>query len=137
MNNDLKKEEKNLLEIHNKTRQAHLELNAELMVSNFADQVFRVASGAISQSSKEEYRQNYMEYFSSSTYHEMDDLEPPVIRISKDASMAWMIVRTQVRFTYQDETGKEAEQAFIYAGIVTYEKQDGEWLRTANVATIN
>lgn len=58
----------------------------------------------------------------------MDDLEPPVIRISKDASMAWMIVRTQVRFTYQNETGREAEQAFIYAGIVTYEKQDGEWV---------
>ena len=66
----------------------------------------------------------------------MDDLGPPVIRISKDASMVWMILRTQVRFTYQNETGREAERAFIYTGIVTYEKQDGEWLRTANVATI-
>lgn len=136
MNINIEKEKEKLLEVHAKTRQAHLELDAELMVSTFADHVFRVASGAVSQSSKDDFRKNYKEYFSSSTYHEMDDLEPPIIRISQDASMAWMIVRTQVRFTYQDETGKEAEQAFIYAGIVTYEKQDGEWLRTANVATV-
>ena len=63
MNNDLKKEKKKTLEIHNKTRRAHLELDVKLMVSTFADQVFRVASGAISQSSKEEYRQNHKEYF--------------------------------------------------------------------------
>ena len=63
MNNDLKKEKKKTLEIHNKTRRAHLELDVKLMVSTFADQVFRVTSDATSQSSKEEYRQNYKEYF--------------------------------------------------------------------------
>lgn len=136
MDINFEREKNDLLKVHAKMRQAHLELDAELMVSTFADQVFRVASGVVSQNSKEEYRQNYKDYFSSSTYHKMDDLEPPIVRISKDASMAWMIVRTQVRFTYQDKTGKEVEQAFIYAGIVTYDKQNGKWLRTANAATV-
>ena len=49
--------------------------------------------------------------------------------------MAWMISRTKVRLTKKDDSGNEVERAFIYAGIVTYEKQDGEWIRIANVAT--
>ncbi len=50
--------------------------------------------------------------------------------------MAWMVARTKVRLTYKNESGDEVERAFIYAGIVTYSKQDGEWVRMANVATI-
>ena len=133
---NLEKEKENLLEIHARTRKAHLESDADLMVAAFADEVFRVAGGAVTGQPRDESRQNYQKYFAGSTYHEMDDLEPPVIRISQDASMAWMIARTKVRFTYKDESGNDAEQAFIYAGIVTYEKRDGEWLRTSNVTTI-
>ena len=130
------KEKENLLEIHVKMRKAHFESDADLMVSSFADKVFRVASGAVTQQSKDEFRQNYQQYFAASTYLEMDDLETPIIQISKDASMAWMIARTKVRFTYKDGSGNDAEQAFIYAGIVTYEKWDGKWRRTSNVTTI-
>ena len=133
---NLEKERQDLLDIHNRVRQAHLEQDTDLMVSTFADQVYRVSNGAVSQHSKEELQRTYEGSFSGSTYHEMDDLEPPIIQIAKDASMAWMIARTKVRLTYKDESGNDVEHAFIYAGIVTYEKQDGEWRRTANIVTI-
>lgn len=133
---NLEKERQDLLDIHTRIRQAHLEHDAELMVSTFANQVFRVSSGAVSQHSRDELQQAYEGYFSGSTYHEMNDLEPPIIRIAKDASMAWMIARTKVRLAYKDGSGNEVDHEFIYAGIVTYEKQDGEWRRTANVVTV-
>ncbi|MCP4536986.1 MAG: hypothetical protein GY832_07545 [Chloroflexi bacterium] len=133
---DLEKEKKRLLEISENIRQAHFELDADAMVSAFADPVIRVARGAISRIPREDARQNYREYFQDSVYHEMDELEPSIVRVSQDATMAWVISRTKVRLTYKTESGDEAERAFIYAGIVTYEKQDGEWVRTSNVATI-
>jgi len=133
---DLEREKNRLLEIHENIRQAHLDLDADAMVSTFADPVIRVARGAISQISREDARQNYKEYFQDSVYHEVDDLEPPIVRVSQDATMAWVIVRTKVRLTHKNESGGEAERAFIYAGIVTCEKRDGEWIRTANVSTI-
>ena len=133
---DLEQEKKKLLEISENIRQAHLELDADAMVSSFADPVIRVARGAISRISREDARQNYKGYFRDSVYHEVDDLEPPIVRVSQDATMGWMISRTRVRLTYKDESGDEMERAFVYAGIVTYEKQDGEWVRMVNVSTI-
>jgi len=50
--------------------------------------------------------------------------------------MAWMIVRTRVRRTTRLEgSEEERETSFVYAGIMTYEKQDGQWVRVANVST--
>jgi hypothetical protein len=62
-------------------------------------------------------------------------MEPPIVRISKDASMAWVIVRVKVRRTQKDISGKENETKFIYAGIMTYEKQNNKWMAIANVST--
>jgi hypothetical protein len=49
--------------------------------------------------------------------------------------MAWMIIRVRVRRTQKDAAGKEVEEKFIYAGIMTYEKKGGKWIRVANVST--
>ncbi len=133
---DLVREKTKLLEIHAIIRKAHLELDATAMVSTFADPVIRVSRGTITRTSREDMEQNYAGYFQESTYHEIDDLEPPIVQVSQDATMAWVINRAKVRLTHKNESGDEAERAFVYAGIVTYEKQDGEWVRTVNVATI-
>jgi hypothetical protein len=83
-----------------------------------------------------EQREFFTRYFQGATYYEWDDMEPPIIRISDDASMAWMIVRTQVRRTTRtEESDEERETSFVYAGIMTYEKRDGRWVRVANVST--
>jgi hypothetical protein len=74
-------------------------------------------------------------YFRDAKYYEWDDVEEPIIRISNDASMAWMITRTRVRRVQKKADGAEQEEKFVYAGIMTYEKRDGRWVRVANVST--
>ena len=74
-------------------------------------------------------------YFRDAKYYEWDDVEEPIIRISNDASMAWMITRTRVRRVQKTADGTEKEEKFVYAGIMTYEKRDGRWVRVANVST--
>ena len=80
-------------------------------------------------------RRTFEDYFKNAKYYEWDDLETPVNRISNDASMAWMIVRTKVRRIQKLASGEEKQRAFVYAGIMTYEKQKGKWVRIANVST--
>jgi hypothetical protein len=46
-----------------------------------------------------------------------------------------MITRIRVKRTQKDAAGVEKERKFIYAGIMTYEKKAGKWLRVANVST--
>jgi len=46
-----------------------------------------------------------------------------------------MITRVRVRRMQKEATAGEREQRFIYAGIMTYEKRDGKWVRVANVST--
>jgi hypothetical protein len=49
--------------------------------------------------------------------------------------MGWVITRVRVRRTQKDATGAGKEAGFVYAGIMTYEKRDGRWVRVANVST--
>jgi hypothetical protein len=50
------------------------------------------------------------------TYHEWDDLEPPIVRVSNDASMGLDFVRTKVRRTQENRTGQKNEESFVYTG---------------------
>lgn len=78
----------------------------------------------------------FEDYFKNAKYYEWDDLESPIVRISNDASMAWMIVRTKVRRNQKMASAELQEGSFVYAGIMTYEKQRGKWVRVANVSTL-
>jgi len=129
-------QKKELLELHRKDRRAHFENNAQLALSDQVDHGFiSVRNGAITRRKKSDFQKSLEGYFKNAKYYEWDDLEPPIIRISDDGSMAWMIVRVRVRRTQPNPSGKDVEERFIYAGITTYEKRDGKWLKAANVST--
>jgi len=49
--------------------------------------------------------------------------------------MAWMIVRTKIRRVQKTAHGAEKDEKAVYAGIMTYEKREGRWVRVANVST--
>jgi hypothetical protein len=44
-------------------------------------------------------------------------------------------VRTRIRRVQKKPDGTEKEEKAVYAGIMTYEKRDGRWVRVANVST--
>lgn len=132
---NLEAEKNALLQLHADDRRAHFETNVPLLMSHGADTFISVSNGVISHTTADEVKQTFTRYFQDAIYYEWDDLEPPIVRISNDASMAWMIVRTKVQRTQKNENGDDVERKFVYAGIMTYEKQDGKWVRIANVST--
>lgn len=106
-------------------------------MAHAADDFIAVSNGDISHASRQDVQDMFNQLFDRATYHEWDDLEAPIVRVSDDASMAWMIVRLRARRTQSDASGSKTERSFVYAGIMTYEKQDGKWVRIANVTTLS
>jgi hypothetical protein len=133
--NDLEKEKAELLRLHKTEREAHFKTDVELLLSHQAEDFVSVNNGKIRTEKKQQSREFFQKYFENAKYFEWDDMEPPIIRISKDASMAWVIVRVKVRRTQKDAAGTEDETKFIYAGIMTYEKQNNKWMAISNVST--
>ena len=129
---NLAKEKEELLKVHHTDRQAHFQTDANLILRHAADEFIAVSSGKVSRSTREEVKRFFEGYFKNAKYYEWDDLEPPIIKISNDASMAWMIVRIKVSRT---EGVTQKQTSFVYAGIMTYEKKNGKWVRVANVST--
>jgi hypothetical protein len=132
---DLEKEKADLLQIHRTDREAHFKTDVELLQQSAPEEFIAVSNGKIERIKQAVERQQFSEYFAGAKYYEWDDLEPPIIRISNDASLAWMITRMKVRRVQKDAAGKEVERKFVYAGIMTYEKLGGRWVRVANVST--
>jgi hypothetical protein len=132
---DLEKEKAELLRIHKSEREAHFKTDVDMLLENSPDEFISVGRGKINRSSKADARKMFTGYFRDAKYYEWDDVEEPIIRISNDASMAWMITRTRVRRVQKTADGAEKEEKFVYAGIMTYEKRDGHWVRVANVST--
>jgi hypothetical protein len=127
---DLEEERASLLEMARREIQAHLDVDADWIADTTAESFVSASSGRISRASREDVRRFFTGYLDGVTYSEYVDLEPPIVRVSDDGSMGWVLSRTRVR---RSKGG--AENSFVYAGIMTYEKKDGEWVRVANVST--
>ena len=132
---DLEKQKAELLRIHRADREAHFKTDVELLQHSAPEEFIAVSSGKIDRIKKADEEKQFREYFAGAKYYEWDDLEQPIIRVSNDGSMAWMITRIRVRRTQRDREGKQVERKFVYAGIMTYEKRDKKWIRIANVST--
>lgn len=107
----------------------------DLLLSDAGEEFISVSGGRVSRITPAEERAFFTDYFKDAAYQEWDDLEPPIVRVSADGTMGWVITRLRVRRTQKDASGAPKEARFVYAGIMTYEKRDGRWVRVANVST--
>lgn len=124
-----------LLELHNQSRAAHFNRDAKLLVSKFADDFTNVGNGKIQQPTREASLNRFQNYLNNSTFLEWDDITPPVIRVSEDVTMAYVIVHKKVRLLAKDASGKEKEEIEIFAWISIYRKIGGKWKLTVVAST--
>jgi len=124
-----------LLELQKQARAAHFTRNGNLLVSTFADDFTSIAGGKISKPKREASLDRLQNYFNNSTFIEWDDITPPVIKVSDDATMGYVLVHKKVRLPAKNENGTETEETEIFAWIEMYRKIKGEWKLTAVVST--
>lgn len=126
---------KELQQLLRQERVAHFSKDANLLVSTFADDFLNIAAGKINRPSREESIRQFQAYFDRSEFFEWDDISPPIIRVSQDASMAYVIIQKRVRLKTKNEKGDVLEETTTFAWTETYEKQDGKWRLTAVTST--
>jgi hypothetical protein len=127
---DLEAERASLLAMHAGEIRAHLELDAAWLAETHGDEFASASRGRIGRATSAETRAFFTKYFEGASYLEYEDAEPPIVRVSDDGSMGWILSRTRVRRVDDGE-----ESGFVYAGMMAYEKRDGRWVRVANASS--
>ncbi len=129
-------ERKKLLALHQEQQEAHLHKNAKQFVEQFAENMVSVNRGKISVMAKDSALKRFQDYFRDVEFKKWEDVSPPLIEFSRDASMAYMVVDKRVLLTYKGEEEKPVEEATRFAWVSIFKKQaDGEWKIVCNIST--
>ncbi|MEW6732522.1 MAG: hypothetical protein AB1489_14430 [Acidobacteriota bacterium] len=132
---DIDKDKAEIMRLQELQRKAHFNKDAGLLVSMFSDDYINVKAGKIESPTREQSINRLQPYFDQSSFIEWDNISPPIIRVSEDASMAYAIVQKRVRLKAKDNNGVEREYQTIFAWMETYEKREGKWKLTAVAST--
>ena len=116
-----------ILRMHEEQKTAHLTYNAELLIGDSPIRPITIQRGNVIQRTREEDLDRFKSYFGSFKFLEWEDIRPPIIRVSKDGSMATKIVQKRVRGTSKDKDGKDISEHVVYAWLEVLEKVDGKW----------
>jgi hypothetical protein len=124
-----------LLALHQADRRAHFNRDVKAILATIGPEFTFVRGGKIQVMSRDDVRVQFTEYFQGAEFSAWDDLEPPIVRVSPDGQMGWMIVRVRVAYTKPDASGKKTQESSVIAWMSAYEKRDGKWLHIANAST--
>lgn len=123
-----------LLMQHELSMKSHFNLDATTLVRENMEPFISVSGGRVDSSMRADAEAMFRGYFEGAKYMVYEDVRDPIVRVSKDGSMAWMITQNLV-VRKKKVKDKEVEEKFTYAGIMTYRKVNGKWMREANVST--
>jgi hypothetical protein len=127
--------EAELLALHQQDRMAHFNHETNALLAHLGRQLFDVRDGKVTVMGREDVRSKFANYFSHAEFSAWDDVQPPVVRVSNDGMMGWMIVRVRIAYTERDKSGHKTEHDSIMAWMSTYEKSHGNWIMTAVTST--
>jgi hypothetical protein len=121
-----------ILALHDQDRRAHLEGDADLLVSGMADYIWEASRGRLNRLARTDVRDRFAAYFNGVRYTVWDDLVQPHVAVAADGSTAWLAVHIEAALSPRDESGQTADngpqRTFESSWIATYEKQHGTWL---------
>jgi ketosteroid isomerase-like protein len=135
MKTNLEKEKRDILEIISKERDTHFNKNAKAMADMISDDFISVNAGSISHPKYESMLKMFTDYFNSVEFIKWDDKKPPIVRFSKDASVAYVAVEKLVILKGLNKSGKEVIDTLEYAWISVYKKEKNQWQLDAIAST--
>ncbi len=124
-----------LLRLHHQARASHFSRDARSMVAGFADDFSDIRNGKIQKPAREASLSRFQNYLNNSTFIAWDDITPPIIRVSDDATMGYVIVHKKVRLRAKKANGTEVEEIEIFAWVAIYRKLKDEWKLVAVAST--
>jgi hypothetical protein len=123
-----------LLHLHAEAIRAHREGNVEIILADESPDYVVANRGAISHPTIEQRRAFLGPYLTATRFTEYVDTVPPIVSVSRDGTLGWVMVQVRARGEQTDEAGAKRPIAFESAWIELYEKRQGQWLRVGNVS---
>jgi len=130
---DLSADKAAILKLHAMDREGHLKGDAELIAAQLAPKLDEVVGGHIKTMTRDEAKQEFGQHLNTVKFTQWEDAEPPIIKISPDGQIAWMIVEIKAEVAPVDHP--ENKQDFLASSIQTFEKGADGWHMTAIAAT--
>jgi|SRR5215472_7295877 len=122
-----------LLALHQADRCAHFHRDVDYILAGLAPEFTMARDGKIRHMTREDVRKQFTEYFSGIEFSAWDDLEPPIIEVSPDGKMGWMIVRVRIAYTKMDAKDAVSKEDTVMSWMS--EKRDRKWLLIADAST--
>lgn len=129
-------DEAQLLALHQMVIQAHFDADIDGWLEMETAAYISANRGVISYPSKEERRAGRTPYLQATTFSEYRDVVDPVVKVSEDGTLGWVIVQVKVSGIQQMGDGEERPLSFESAWIELYEKKNGRWLCMGNVSNM-
>ena len=128
-------EEQRLIRLHRVAMDAHWSGDLSVMNQVWADSVTELSRGQVNSRSGEEYAGMFEAMMSGRDYTVYDDLIRPLVVVSEDGTLGWVMVQVEAEGFIFDDQGRAADPFdFVCAWVELYKKQNGEWRMAGNVS---
>ena len=123
-----------LAALHQKAMRAHLESDVELLLEDEAEAYVVASRGEVIRPTLAERRAQFGSYLGRTTFSEYRDIAEPIITVSADGTLGWVVVQVHAVGEQAGADGETHRIEFTSAWIELYQKHDGRWLRVGNVS---
>jgi hypothetical protein len=123
-----------LLQLHKRVLQHHLDGDIDDWLRSESEEYVLANRGEVSFPGKRERAATIGRYLKRSKFRIYRDLIEPIVRVSRDGTLGWVIAHVEAEGVSRKEDGQQEPIHFISAWIELYEKKSGRWLRVGNVS---
>ena len=120
--------------LHENVLEFHRQGNVDAWMAQEADIVVSANRGQISFTNADERRARREPYLNATTFDVYRDLREPVVKVSEDGTLGWVIAEVEIKGSFVSDNGEREPFEAIWAWIELYEKQDGAWKAIGNVS---
>ena len=123
-----------LLALHEEVMRAHRESNVDLLLAAEEDDYVVANRGEITRPDRKSRRERLGPHLRQTRFTTYRDKVPPIVEVSSDGSLGWVIVQVEARGEQTTPSGAVEPIEFVSAWIELYEKRNGRWVRVGNVS---
>lgn len=127
-------DERALRRLHAELIRAHLENDPALWMSIEGDDYVSANGGAVTFPSRAERQAGRQAYLEAATFTRYADLRDPIVRLSDDGSLGWLIAEVAIEGHTAGSDGREEPFADVWAWVELYQRGVDGWELIGNVS---
>ncbi len=126
-----------LRSLHEDSLRAHREGDWEWFGRGVADDFIAGSRGELVRPSREETLAKFREYLGNTEFSRYHDVVEPIVRISEDGSLGWVLAQVYVAGVQDSSEDDPRRFDTTWTWVSLFQKQDDEWLRVGNVSNMH